>query len=82
MLKGSGLMKYDVAIIGGGIGGLMAAYRIKENAPTKSIIILEKGFSLDKRFCPAGKNKRCVRCKVCSISGGYAGAGCSVSTTT
>lgn len=68
-------MKYDVAIIGGGIGGLMAAYKIKENDPSKSVIILERGFEQDKRFCPAGKNKKCVHCKVCSISGGYAGAG-------
>lgn len=68
-------MKYDVAIIGGGIGGLMAAYKIKENAPEKNIIILERGFEQDKRFCPAGKNKKCIHCKVCSISGGYAGAG-------
>lgn len=68
-------MKYDVAIIGGGIGGLMAAYKIKENAPEKSVIILERGFQQDKRFCPAGKNKKCIHCKVCSISGGYAGAG-------
>ncbi len=68
-------MRYDVAIIGGGIGGLMAAYKIKENAPGKSIIILERGFRQEKRHCPAGKNKKCVHCKVCSISGGYAGAG-------
>lgn len=68
-------MKYDVAIIGGGIGGLMAAYKIKENAPEKKIIILERGFKQEKRFCPAGKNKKCIHCKVCSISGGYAGAG-------
>lgn len=66
---------YDVAIIGGGIGGLMAAYKIKENDPSRSVIILERGFEQDKRFCPAGKNKKCVHCKVCSISGGYAGAG-------
>lgn len=68
-------MRYDVAIIGGGIGGLMAAYKIKENAPEKKIIILERGFKQEKRFCPAGKNKKCIHCKICSISGGYAGAG-------
>lgn len=73
--KGKFILRYDVAIIGGGIGGLMAAYKIKENDPSRSVIILERGFEQDKRFCPAGKNKRCVHCKVCSISGGYAGAG-------
>ena len=67
--------KFDIAIIGGGIGGLMAAYKLKKESPEKSVIILERGFDQEKRFCPAGKNKKCVRCKVCSISGGYAGAG-------
>ncbi len=68
-------MTYDIAIIGGGIGGLMAAYRIKENRPDASVIILERGFKQEARSCPAGRNNRCVHCKVCSISGGYAGAG-------
>ncbi|MDO5478639.1 MAG: FAD-dependent oxidoreductase [Clostridia bacterium] len=67
--------KFDIAIIGGGIGGLMAAYKIKKETPEKSVIILERGFDQEKRFCPAGKNKKCVHCKICSISGGYAGAG-------
>ena len=35
--------KYDIAIIGGGSGGLMAAYRlITENSKLK-IIVIEKG---------------------------------------
>lgn len=67
--------KYDVAIIGGGIGGLMAAYRLKENNPKLKVIITEKGTELEKRYCPAGKEKGCVHCKTCSITSGYAGAG-------
>ena len=39
-------MKYDVAIIGGGIGGLMAAYRLKQNCPDTKIIIIEKDLTL------------------------------------
>lgn len=31
--------KYDVAIIGGGIGGLMAAYRLCRNIPNVKIVI-------------------------------------------
>ncbi len=69
------LKKYDVAIIGGGIGGLMAAYRLKENAPDIKIVITERGNSLEKRSCPAGRNSTCVHCKICSITSGYAGAG-------
>lgn len=68
-------MKYDIAIIGGGIGGLMAAYRAIVNNPELKIVILEKGLSLSKRHCPAGKNQKCIHCKVCSITSGYAGAG-------
>ena len=68
-------MKTNIAIIGGGIGGLMAAYRLKKNQPDVSVTIIERGFELQKRHCPAGHNKACVHCKVCSITGGYAGAG-------
>lgn len=68
-------MKYDLAIIGGGIGGIMAAYKVKKNRPDKKIVIIEKGFKLQKRKCPASYNQKCVHCKVCSITSGYAGAG-------
>ena len=33
---------YDIAIIGGGIGGLMTAYRITEKNPSASVCIIEK----------------------------------------
>ena len=67
--------KYDVAIIGGGIGGLMAAYRLHLNLPDIKIVITERGNTLENRHCPAGKNNTCVHCKTCSITSGYAGAG-------
>ena len=66
---------YDAAIIGGGIGGLMAAYRIKQNVPEAKIIMTERGNRLENRHCPAGKTSSCVHCKTCSITSGYAGAG-------
>ena len=68
-------VKYDVAIIGGGIGGLMAAYRLCRNIPNVKIVITERGNTLENRHCPAGKNNTCVHCKHCSITSGYAGAG-------
>ena len=67
--------QYDTVIIGGGIGGLMAAYRLHQNAPDMKIAITERGNALEKRHCPAGKNKTCIHCKTCSITSGYAGAG-------
>ena len=54
---------YDIAIIGGGIGGLMAAYRLKENAPELKIAVTERGNTLEKRHCPVGRDKTCIHCK-------------------
>ena len=69
------MKKTQIAIVGGGIGGLMAAYKLKKNDPSIDVTIIELGHELEKRKCPAGHNKACVHCKVCSITGGYAGAG-------
>lgn len=66
---------YDVAIVGGGIGGLMTAYRLLEKKPGSRIVILEKGLPLQQRHCPAGKEKSCLHCGICSITSGFAGAG-------
>ena len=64
-----------VAIIGGGIGGLMTAYRLKKNNSDTKIVIYDSGHMIEKRYCPANKNMGCVHCKVCSITCGFAGAG-------
>ena len=69
------MKKYDIAIIGGGIGGLMAAYRLNQNNSNLKIVITERGNTLEKRHCPAGRNKTCIHCKHCSITSGFAGAG-------
>ena len=66
---------FDTVIIGGGIGGLMAAYRLRANSPDMKIAVTERGNTLENRRCPAGKNNTCVHCKICSITSGYAGAG-------
>lgn len=69
------MKKFDTVIIGGGIGGLMAAYRLRQKSPDMTIIVTERGNELEKRACPASKNNTCVHCKVCSITSGFAGAG-------
>lgn len=68
---------YDIAIIGGGIGGLMAAYRLSEQNSALSIALFEKGNHLDRRVCPiiTKKAKSCIKCKSCAIMEGLAGAG-------
>ena len=69
--------KYDIAIIGGGIGGLMTAHRLAEKAPELSICLLERGRDIRDRICPivAGKVKKCIKCDPCAIMEGLAGAG-------
>ena len=70
-------MKYDVAIIGAGPGGIFAAYElIKQNNDIK-VAIFESGNPLEKRHCPidGDKIKGCINCKTCSIMSGFGGAG-------
>ena len=49
--------QYDVAIIGGGIGGIMTAYRLTEKKPELNVVILEKGHDIEKRICPIRKSQ-------------------------
>lgn len=69
--------EYDIAIVGGGIGGLMAAYRLSLGNPSLSICLVEKGNPIEKRICPIVTKKvsKCIKCKSCAIMEGLAGAG-------
>lgn len=68
---------YDVAIIGAGISGLMAAYRLNVLKPSLKVCLIEKGNSIEKRSCPivTKKSKSCIKCPSCAIMEGVAGAG-------
>lgn len=68
---------FDVVIIGGGIGGLMCAYRLIEKKPELKIVLFERGHGLQNRRCPivAKKTKYCVKCDPCNIMEGMGGAG-------
>ncbi len=68
--------RYDVAIIGGGISGLMAAYRIGIGSKLQ-ILLIEKGKEIGKRRCPMISNdaKICRKCENCAVMEGMAGAG-------
>ena len=67
---------YDVVIIGGGIGGLMAAYRLVTNNSKLSVAVIEQGKELSKRTCPMHSTKgACSHCSTCAITHGIAGAG-------
>jgi hypothetical protein len=68
-------LNYNVAIIGGGIGGLMSAYNLKTKNPNLSVCIIDKGKTLEERNCPASNKKSCYNCKTCDITCGISGAG-------
>jgi uncharacterized FAD-dependent dehydrogenase len=68
-------MKYDVIIIGAGPGGIFAAMELAKKNSNLKILMLEKGNSIEKRVCPKRTTNKCVGCKPCNITTGFAGAG-------
>ena len=69
-------MKKDVVIIGAGPAGIFTAIEMLRKGSKKSILIIEKGQSIEKRRCPKDKTGKCVNCKpYCHITTGFSGAG-------
>ena len=68
-------MKYDVIIIGAGPSGIFCAYELIRSNPEMKILMIEKGRAIENRNCPKRTTKKCVGCKPCSITTGFAGAG-------
>ena len=68
-------MKYDVAIIGAGISGYLAAYELSLKSDL-NVILIDQGNTIDKRQCPMkSKKSKCLKCPECSIMKGFGGAG-------
>ena len=67
--------QYDVIIIGAGPSGIFCAYELIEKRPDIRILMIEKGRSIEKRSCPKRVTGRCMGCKPCNITTGFAGAG-------
>ncbi len=69
-------MKKDVVIIGAGPAGIFTALEMLKKGSKKSIVIVEKGKSIENRSCPKSKVGKCVNCKpYCHITTGFSGAG-------
>ncbi len=70
-------MKYDVAIVGAGPGGIFTAYELIQKTENLKIAIFEAGYPLEQRHCPidGDKVKSCINCETCAIMNGFGGAG-------
>ncbi len=67
---------FDVVIIGAGPAGLFAAYELITKNKNLKVCLVDRGFSVKKRFCPMNKKGLpCQNCKPCNILSGYGGAG-------
>ena len=67
--------QYDVIIVGAGPAGIFAAMTLKEDHPDLKVAIFEKGNPIEKRICPKRRTGKCVGCRPCNITTGFAGAG-------
>jgi uncharacterized FAD-dependent dehydrogenase len=67
-------MDFDVAIVGAGAAGLLAAYELSEKSKLK-IVIVEEGHDVADRKCPARAITICTKCRPCNILSGVGGAG-------
>ena len=69
-------MKKDIVIVGAGPAGIFTAIEMIKKGSKKSILIVEKGQSVENRHCPKDKTQKCVSCKpYCHITTGFSGAG-------
>ena len=67
--------KFDVLIIGAGPAGIFTALELHKLKPEQKILIIDMGRGIEKRVCPERTQGFCSKCKVCSITSGWSGAG-------
>lgn len=68
-------MKYDIIIVGAGPSGVFCAYNLINKYPSKKILMIEKGRSIEDRKCPKRISGKCMNCNPCNITTGFSGAG-------
>jgi len=64
----------DVIIVGAGPAGIFATLELLDRGVGK-VLILEKGFPLEKRRCFLRETGRCRQCEPCNLLSGWGGAG-------
>ncbi|MDD2217422.1 MAG: NAD(P)/FAD-dependent oxidoreductase [Eubacteriales bacterium] len=71
------MKKYDIIIVGAGAAGVFLSYELTKLSNSASVLMIDKGSSLEGRICPisAGKVKNCIKCSPCHIMNGFGGAG-------
>ena len=67
-------MKYDVIIIGAGPSGIFCAYELLKKTGSEGADDRKRTFDREPSVSKE-KTKKCVNCKPCSITTGFAGAG-------
>lgn len=71
------MKKYDIIIVGAGASGVFMSYELTKRENKATVLMIDKGASLEERNCPIklGKVKNCIKCEPCHIMNGYGGAG-------
>lgn len=69
-------MRADVVIVGAGPAGIFTALELVQGKPGLKVVMLDKGYNLDKRYCYSQEEKTaCRHCQPCSTVSGWGGAG-------
>ena len=70
------MKKYDLVVVGMGPSSIFLAYELIQLNKAKSVLLIEEGKRVSKRFCPIEQTGKCVKCRpFCSITSGFSGAG-------
>jgi len=67
---------YDLIVVGMGPSSIFLAYELIKLGKHKNILLIDQGKSVENRYCPISKTKKCLNCKPkCNITCGFSGAG-------
>ncbi len=67
-------MKHDVIIVGCGPAGIFTALELSFTGGL-DVVMLDKGYEVERRRCPANRGLGCVKCNPCNLLCGWGGSG-------